>query len=245
MRVVAVLSDGIGGKPHARCRGLALLIHFFLEDARGVAHSGRPGWNRLDDHRVRADARALAHGEAAEHLRPGADHHARFQSGVPFGALIERGAAQRHALVDGAVVADFRRFTDDHAHAVVDEHAPTNGGAGMNLDAGEPAPPVRNPPPEPVPAALPAGMRHAVKQQGVQARITGDNLPGRTRGRVALQDDLDGLTQSLQHGSVALQLVKGKVSVLNPDFPCRGISPSALCAVRRCTPRAKSALRRA
>ena len=42
---------------------------------------------------------------------------------VALRAALERGAAQRHALVDGAAVADFRGLADHHAHAVVDEHA--------------------------------------------------------------------------------------------------------------------------
>ena len=67
-------------------------------------------------------------------------------------AAIERGAAERHALVDGAVVADFRGLADHHAHAVVDEHAPADLRAGMDLDAGEPAADVRGEAPEPAQA---------------------------------------------------------------------------------------------
>jgi hypothetical protein len=54
--------------------------------------------------------------------------------------LSSRGAAQGHALVDRALVAHLGRFADHHAHAVVDEHPPAHGGAGVDLDAGEKRP---------------------------------------------------------------------------------------------------------
>ena len=56
------------------------------------------------------------------------------------------GAAQGHALVEVAVVADLRRLADDDAHAVVDEEALADLGAGVDLDAGEEAADVRDEP---------------------------------------------------------------------------------------------------
>ena len=46
------------------------------------------------------------------------------------------GAAQRHAVVDGAVVADHGGLAEHDAHAVVDEQAPADPGTGVDLDAG-------------------------------------------------------------------------------------------------------------
>jgi hypothetical protein len=40
-------------------------------------------------------------------------------------------------VVERAVVADLGRLADDDAHAVVDEKAPADARAGMNLDAGQ------------------------------------------------------------------------------------------------------------
>ena len=60
------------------------------------------------------------------------------QRGVPLAVLLA-GAAERDALVERDVVADDRRLADDHAHAVVDEEALADGGAGVDLDAGEEA----------------------------------------------------------------------------------------------------------
>jgi hypothetical protein len=38
-------------------------------------------------------------------------------------------------MVDHDVLADLGSLTDDHAHAVVDEEAPADGGSGMDLNA--------------------------------------------------------------------------------------------------------------
>ena len=129
----------------------------------GMPTAVAPGGTGFSSTALRADARAIADGEAAQHLGAGADDHAAAQRGVALGALVQRGAAQRHALVDGAVVADLGGLADDHAHAVVDEHAPADGGAGMDLDAGEKARQVRDEAPQPAQAAPPAGMRPAVQ----------------------------------------------------------------------------------
>ncbi len=40
-------------------------------------------------------------------------------------------------MIQEHIVAHLRRFTDDNAHAVVDDKPPADGGAGVNLDAGE------------------------------------------------------------------------------------------------------------
>ena len=45
------------------------------------------------------------------------------------------GAAQGHAVVDGAVVADLRRLAEDDAQAVVHEQALADLRAGVDLDA--------------------------------------------------------------------------------------------------------------
>jgi hypothetical protein len=51
---------------------------------------------------------------------------------------LETGAAERHALVQGHVVADLRRLADHDPHAVVDEHAGPDARARVYLD------PVKN-----------------------------------------------------------------------------------------------------
>ena len=44
-------------------------------------------------------------------------------------------AAEGHALVERYVVADDGGLADDDAHAVIDEKAAADFGAGMNLDS--------------------------------------------------------------------------------------------------------------
>ena len=59
-------------------------------------------------------------------------------------AAMERGAAEGHALIERHVVADLGGLADHHAHAVVDEQAPADLGAGMDLDAGQDPPEMRD-----------------------------------------------------------------------------------------------------
>src|SRR3954466_4481909 len=113
---------------------------------------------------------------------------------------IERRAAERHALIDGAAVADLGRLADHHAHAVVDEHARADLRARMDLDAGEPAPEVRGEAPEPGEAVQPEPARELVDVDGVQPRVAGEDFPGRARRRVALQDAGYVAAQLGKHG---------------------------------------------
>src|SRR3546814_9965394 len=92
----------------------------------------------LDDDRVRADARVRSDGEWPEDLGAGADHDAIAQRRMSL-ALVPADTAERHAVIEGDVLADLRSFTNDHAHAVIDEKAPPDARARMNLDASEPA----------------------------------------------------------------------------------------------------------
>ena len=85
-------------------------------------------------------------------------------------ALLAARAAQRDALVQQHVVADFGGLADHHAHAVIDEEAAADGGAGVDFDAGEKAADLRNHARQQrhVPAVQP--VRQAVRQDGVKAR---------------------------------------------------------------------------
>ena len=51
-------------------------------------------------------------------------------------AHVLAGAAQGDAVVNQAVVPDLGGLADDKAHAVVDDQALADGGAGVDLDAG-------------------------------------------------------------------------------------------------------------
>ncbi len=58
--------------------------------------------------------------------------------------LVPAGAAQRHTLIKGDVIADLSGLPDHNAHAVIDKETPANFRAGMNLNAGHPTANVRH-----------------------------------------------------------------------------------------------------
>ena len=79
-----------------------------------------------------------AHGHRSEHRRAAKDRHGIFDRRMALDPRRRR-AAEGDALVERYVIADLGGFADHHAHAMVDEKAPADLSAGMNLDAGEKA----------------------------------------------------------------------------------------------------------
>src|SRR5580704_17230249 len=100
------------------------------------AHYGRVIRNRANHHRSRADLGVMSNRDIAENLRPRPDHDIVADGGMAL-AFFLAGSAQRHALIHEHVVANFRRFSDHHAHAVIDEASPADGRARMDLNAGQ------------------------------------------------------------------------------------------------------------
>lgn len=119
---------------------------------------------------------------------------------MPFRPARERRAAERHALVDRAVVADLGGLADHHTHAVVDEHAPPEGCARMDFDAGHETRQLRDEAREPAAPRLPARMGEPVQHERVQTRITREDFPGAAGGGVALADRGDVFAKSREHG---------------------------------------------
>ena len=95
--------------------------------------------DRFNHHRIRTDFRARADRETAQDLRTATHDYAIFQRRVAFRAAFKRCAAERHALINRAIVTDFCRFTNHDAHAVINEHAPSHFRTRMNLNSGQPA----------------------------------------------------------------------------------------------------------
>src|SRR5205807_10370648 len=103
--------------------------------------------NLLQHHRLRTDAGTVADAEWPQHLRAGADDDVVAERRMPLLAALlaaRAGAAERHAGIEGAVVADLAGLADHHAHAVVDEQAPADPRAGMDLDPGHHTPQMRD-----------------------------------------------------------------------------------------------------
>ncbi len=115
-------------------------------------------------------------------------------------AGLPRGPAQRHPMVQRAIVADLRGFPDDDAHPVVDEHPAPYGRARMDLDAGQPPAPVGKPAGKPAQAQPPQPMRHpAVPDQRVQPGIAGQHFPTCPGGRIPVEHDGDVFAKAAQH----------------------------------------------
>ena len=66
---------------------------------------------------------------------------------------------------------------------MVDENALTDDGTGVDLNPRTPARKVRDEAPEPLEAMVPAPVRPAVQDQGMQARVAGEHFPGAAGGR--------------------------------------------------------------
>ena len=98
------------------------------------------------------------------------------------------GAAQRDAVVDGAVVTDLSRLAEDDAHAVVDEQAPADPGTGVDLDAGLMPAALADPPCQKKVPALIQPVRDAVIDQNVKAGVQQNDLQHAARGGVLALD---------------------------------------------------------
>src|SRR3546814_16964410 len=84
--------------------------------------------------------------------------------------------------------ADLRSFTNDHAHAVIDEKAPPDARARMNLNASEPARQIRVEARQPLQLMRPQPVADAMPPDRMQARIARQHFPRTARGRVAIQN---------------------------------------------------------
>src|SRR5262249_34915468 len=149
-----------------------------------------------------------------------ADDDAATQGRVAL-ALVPGGAAQGHAVVQRAVVAELGGLADHHAHAVVDESAPADLRPRMDLDAGEEARAGRSKPRQPAQFHAPEGVRQAVDEQRVEARVAGDDLPGRAGGGVAVEHARDVFSDPGEHRRII-----GNLSEL-VNYSSRGRSQAA------------------
>ena len=98
------------------------------------------------------------------------------------------GAAQGHAVVDGAVVADLAGLTEHDAHAVVDEQAPADGSTGVDLDAGAAASVLADPPGQKEPLVLVQPVRNAVIDQNMKTGVQQNDLQHAACGGVLALD---------------------------------------------------------
>ena len=129
-------------------------------------------------------------------------------------SLLLARAAERHALVERDVVADFRRLADDDACTVVDEQALADRRARMDLDARQEAGKIRDHARYEHPAALVERMRDAMEPDCMKAGITEEHFNHAARSGVALKDNADILAKPRKktHSPSSLSYTKGPAS---------------------------------
>ena len=156
---------------------------------RNAHHRGAGRHMRIDD-RVGAYAHPIADPHRTQNLGAGADQNAIAQGGMPL-FLVPGRAAQGDPVIQGDVIANLRSLADDHTGAMINEQSASDGGAGMDIDIGDPAGDKRHPARQQFPVLAPESVRHPVHEYGVDARISKQNLQPRTRGRIAIEHTVD------------------------------------------------------
>ena len=176
------LGDGIGQVDPV---GVGTLGPAALDPHRvaGVADDGRVRRHVVDDDRVGADLRAVADRDRPEHLRARPDRDVVLHGRVAL-AGGKAGAAERHALIQGHVVADLGGLADHHPHPVVDDEARADLRRRVDLDPGHRARERRDQPRQQRHAGAVQRVREPMGEQRVQARPRGEDLqradvPGR------------------------------------------------------------------
>lgn len=171
-------SHEIGQPPIKRAAGTGLAL---ADDLPGHPDHHRARRDGLDHDGIGADPAVLADLDRTEDLGPGADDHAVTDGGMAFPAN-HATAAESDAVIDRDVVADLRGFSDHHAGRVVDEHASTDDGTGVDIYTGQDASEFGSCPREQPGATLPQPVGEAVAPHGVHARVAEDDFQ-RGRGR--------------------------------------------------------------
>ena len=148
-----------------------------------------------DEHVGADDAVPADDGAAAQDRRAGVDGHVVLDGGVPLfapEALPAPGAqrAQGHALIDLHMVADDGGFAHHDAGAVVNEEVFSNGGAGVDVNAGDAVGVLGH---DPGQQRHPQGVEHMgqpVDGDGKQAGIAENDLVHAEGGGVAVEKRL-------------------------------------------------------
>lgn len=154
-------SHEIGQPPIKRAAGTGLAL---ADDLPGHPDHHRARRDGLDHDGIGADPAVLADLDRTEDLGPGADDHAVTDGGMAFPAN-HATAAESDAVIDRDVVADLRGFSDHHAGRVVDEHASTDDGTGVDIYTGQDASEFGSCPREQPGATLPQPVGEAVAQR--------------------------------------------------------------------------------
>lgn len=118
-------------------RNLAVACRHLM---RRDANSSGTGINRVGNDRVGANASLFADSDRSQYLRSGPDNDASSQGRMPLHVNLGpriyrwRDAPQRDALVKSYIVTYLGCLANHHAGTVVDDEAPADAGAWVNLD---------------------------------------------------------------------------------------------------------------
>src|SRR4030043_254745 len=116
----------------------------------------------------------------------------------------KRSAAQHHAFINQAVVADLGGLPDYPPHPMVDEESPADFCTGMDLNSCEPTAEMGNQTGSCKPSPLIEGMGNTVEPNGMEARITEKNFHSVFRCRISVFNGSDVFLKALPHGSIPL-----------------------------------------
>ena len=153
------------------------------DDPAGHADDRRIGRHLAQDDRIGRNARVVADLERAEHLRARADHDVVAERRVPLADVLAR-AAERHALVEQAVVADLSGLANHNPRPMVDDKSAADPRARMNLNPGPHLRPLRDRARQKAQPAHMQPVRDAVIDRRVQAVVEQDDLQRAARGGV-------------------------------------------------------------
>ena len=142
----------------------------------------------FEDDGTGADFCAFADGKGTEDFGTAGDDDVVADGRMAFAFFLTR-PAEGHALIEGNVVADDRRFSDDNAHAMVNEQAFANLGAGMDLDAREEAGNGGNDAGRDKPLMLVEEVGQAMGPDGMKAGIAKQDFQRILSSWIAVLDD--------------------------------------------------------
>lgn len=146
------------------------VFSFLDDDTTGNTNDGRVRWNRFENDGTGTDFSTFTDGKRTEDFGPAGDDDVVADGRMAF-PFFFTGTAEGYTLVEGYVVADDRRFTDDDAHAMVDEEAFTDLCTGMNFDSRKETGDGGNNPGRDEPLAAVKEVSQAVSPNGVKAGV--------------------------------------------------------------------------
>jgi hypothetical protein len=158
-----------------------------VDDVGGDADDGGVRGDVAEDDGAGADAGVFADGDVAEDVGGVADEDVVAEGGVALAADLAS-ATESNALVDRDVVPDDGGFANDDTHAVVDEEAAADDGAGVDLDAGPEAGDLGHEAGEELEAPAPEPMIDAMNPDGLEAGIAEQDHEARGCGGISFED---------------------------------------------------------